>query len=91
MTRIEEMGWNILPYKNVNIFDVVVRLVGCGYLADVESKLLFHHFKAANSQTTVSLVHVDEIFVMSICVTKEVEKRRVKGGYRPINIVCIDQ
>jgi hypothetical protein len=90
-TRKAEMGRNIISCEGTKILDVFVGLKGRGYLANVESKLAFHDFEAANSKVVVSLVHVDEIFMLSLGITQVVEEGCMKEEYRLVNIVRIHQ
>jgi hypothetical protein len=69
-TCIEEMGRNILPCDGTEILDVSVGFIGRGYLANVELKFPFHDFEAANSQI-VTLVDIDEVFMLSPWITQK--------------------
>jgi hypothetical protein len=90
-TCVEEMGRNIVSREGTKILDVFVGLKGRRYLANVESKLAFHDFEAGNSQVMVSLVYVDEIFMLSLGITQEVEEGCMKGEYRLVDIVRIHE
>ena len=91
MACIEEMQRNVLPYESIEIFDVLVGIVRCGESANVESKLSFHDFDTANRQMAVGLVNVDEVFVTSLCIMQEVNKGRMKGECRLMDVVRVNK
>jgi hypothetical protein len=64
--------------------------VARGYLENVELKLSFHGPEAAKGKAIVSFVHVNDVIMASLRISYEVEGR-MKGEYKLINIMHIDQ
>ena len=68
MACIEEVRRDILRHKNIKVLDIFVDLVGRGYSTNIESKLPFHDFEAADCQVFWSFLDVNKILMMPLHV-----------------------